>query len=114
MDYGKDLFRVSRGGTKILKDGRGDGVLSNRVANYWNKIPGYVKEASSVDTFKARLVKYKTSTIASGAPSLGHFWELSEILILKIDNSCDHASYAEYMSANPSLAKVKGININMF
>eukprot|EP00116_Pleurobrachia_bachei_P004142 sb/3464404/ len=95
VDYGKDLFRVSRSGTKILKDGRGDGVLSNRVANYWNKIPANVKEASSVDTFKARLEQYKTSTIASGSPSLGHFWELSEILISKINNRCNHDLYAD-------------------
>ena len=67
-----------------------------------------------MDTFKARLEQYKTSTIASGSPSLGHFWELSEILISKINNRCNHDLYAEYMSANPSLAKLKGINTNMF
>ena len=112
VDYGKDLFRISRSGTKILKDGRGDGVLSNRVANYWNKIPAEVKEASSVDAFKARLEQYKVSAMASGESSRGHFWELSEILISKINN-CNHDSYAEYMSANPSLAKFKGINTNL-
>ena len=63
--------------------------------------------------FKARLEQYKASTIASGESSQGHFWELSEILISKINN-CNHDSYAEYMSANPSLAKFKGINTYLF
>ena len=74
VDYGHDLFRLSRSGAKILKDRRGDRVLSNRVANYWNKVPISVKDANSVDTFKARLERYKTDTIASGASSLGHFY----------------------------------------
>ena len=54
-DYGSDLFRLSRSGAKILKDSRGDKILSNRVANYWNKEPNFVMEALTVDTFKARL-----------------------------------------------------------
>ena len=112
VSYGKDLFRISRSGTKILKDKRGDGILSNRVANYWNKIPAEVKEASSVDAFKARLEQYKAKTIASGAPSCGHYWELSDMLISKINDSANHDSYANYMSANPSFARFKGVNVN--
>ena len=110
VHYGKDLFKISRSGVKLLKDGRGDGILSNRVANYWNKIPGSVKEANNVDTFKVRLEQYKTDTIASGASSLGHFWELSEILLSKISD--DHHVYADFMSANPIVARIKGINVN--
>ncbi len=111
VDYGLDLFRLSRSGAKILKDNRGDQILSNRVANYWNKIPSSVKEASSVDAFKARLESYKTQLQASGASSMGHFWDLSEILMSKISNQ-DHDSYANYMSSNPMIAKYRGININ--
>ena len=54
VHYGDDLFRFSRSSFKILKDKRGDGNLYNRVANYWNKIPGAVKEAKLLDIFKAR------------------------------------------------------------
>ena len=108
--YGHDLFRLSRSGYKILKDGRGDVILSNRVANYWNKVPVSVKEANSVDTFKARLECYKKDTIASGALSMGNFWDLSETLLSKI-NDRDHESFAQFMSSNPMIAKYKGINV---
>ena len=111
VDYGQDLFRLSRSGTKILKDKRGNHILSNRVANYWNKVPSPVKEAPSVDAFKARLQRYKTELIASGASSTGHFWDLSETLLSKI-NSCEHDSYANFMSSNPLIAKHRGINVS--
>ena len=65
-----------------------------------------------MDAFKARLEQYKASTIVSGESSQWQLWELTEILISKINN-CNYVSYAEYMSANPSLAKFKGINTNL-
>ena len=110
VHYGHDLFRLSRSGSKILKDGRGDVILSNRVANYWNKVPGSVKEANSVDAFKARLECYKKNTIASGASFTGHFWDLSETLLSKINDS-EHESYAQFMSSNPMIAKYRGVNV---
>ncbi len=110
VGYGSGLFRLSRSGDKILKDRRGDSVLSNRVANYWNKVPVSVKEAKSVEAFKVRLQNYKQDTIASKASSLGHFWDLSEILLSKIKDH-DHDAYAKFMSNNPLIAKYKGVNI---
>ena len=110
VDYGQDLFRMSRSGMNILKDKRGDGILSNRVANYWNKVPGWVKQCDTVETFKARLERYKLDTIESGVSSNGHFWELSDILLSKIDK-CDHDSYESFMSENPIIAKYKGVNV---
>ena len=110
VHYGHDLFRLSRSGSKILKDGRGDVILSNRVANYWNKVPGSVKEANSVDAFTARLECYKKHTIASGASFTGHFWDLSETLLSKINDS-EHESYAQFMSSNPMIAKYRGVNV---
>ena len=86
VDYGQTLFRVSRSGANILKDKRSARILSNRVANYWNKIPQSVKDTDTVSTFKAQLEKYKKETVSSGVSSHGHFWELSEILLSKIDN----------------------------
>ena len=111
VDYGQTLFRVSRSGANILKDKRSDRILSNRVANYWNKIPQSVKDADTVSTFKARLEKYKKETVSSGVSSHGHFWELSEILLSKIDND-NHDQCAEFMINNPAIAKFKGINIS--
>ena len=65
VDYGQTLFRVSCSGANILKDKRSDRILSNRVANYWNKIPQSVKDADTVSTFKAQLEKYKKETVYS-------------------------------------------------
>ena len=110
VDYGNNMFRLSRGGSKIIKDKRGDRILNNRVANYWNKIPGSVKDAMSVVAFKGRLERHKLDTIASGASSLGHFWELSGMIISRI-NSREHDSYAEFMTSNPAIAKYRGVNV---
>ena len=86
-------------------------MLSNRVANYWNKIPTPVKEATSVNAFKARLERYKEDTVASGASSTGHFWDLSTMLLGKI-NDCGRESYSQFMLSNPMIAKYKGVNVN--
>ena len=85
-------------------------MMESYLANYWNKIYGRVKDANSVDTFKVRLEQFKNDTIASGVSSLGHFWELSEILLCKVNS--DHQAHSDLMSANPTLAKYKGIDIN--
>ncbi len=63
-----------------------------------------------METFKAHLERYKTDTIESGASSLGHFWDLSEILLSKISDR-EHESYANFMSANPMIANYRGINV---
>ena len=112
VNYGNNIFRVSRSGDKLLKDGRSEQFLPNRVANYWNKIPAHVKDAPSVDTFKARLEAYKSDYLSRGV-SVGHYWELSEMLISKINDS-NHSAYAEFMLANPRIAKMKNININVY
>ena len=112
VNYGRDIFRVSRSGTKLLKDGKCDQFLPNRVANYWNKIPSYVKEAQNVDTFKARLESYKLDHLKKGISSGGHYWELSEILISKISD-CNRDSYTQFMLSNPGIAKNRNINITI-
>ena len=111
VDYGQTLFRVSRSGGNILNDKRSDRILSNRVANYWNKVPQSLKDAGTVSTFKARLQKYKTETVSSGVSSHGYFWELSETLLSKIDND-NHDQCVEFMINNPVIAKFKGINVS--
>ena len=64
----------------------------------------------SVDAFKGRLERHKLETIASGASSLGHFLELSGMILSKINNR-EHESYAEFMSSNPAIAKYRGVNV---
>ena len=86
VDYGTRIFRISRSGNKLLNDGRINQFLPNRIANYWNKIPTYVKDAPSVDSFKT-------------------------ILFNKIDDS-NRQSYQRFMCNNPQIAKIKNINIS--
>ena len=62
--YGKKLFRLtSHDSLRILKDKRGDKILANRVANYWNKLPASIKtigeNEKSINGFKSRLEKCK-------------------------------------------------------
>ena len=49
-------------------------------------------------------------TIVRGVSSQGHFWDLSEIILSKI-NDRNHDSYANFMSSNPMVSKYKGINV---
>ena len=65
-----------------------------------------------MEAFKARLKLYKKELISSGTSSLGHFWDLSEILLSKI-NDHNHDVYAQFMSDNPKIAKYKGINVRL-
>ena len=109
VGYGADLFRISRSGTKLLKDNKSQQFLPNRIANYWNKIPANVKEAASVNSFKARLDEYKVDHMKRGV-STGHFWELSDMLLMKINNS-HRDSYEKFMIDNPMIAKFKKVNI---
>ena len=111
VDYGKEIFRLSRSKANILKDGRGDHFLSNRLANYWNKIPGYITEANTVSTFKLQLQKFENVCISSGRPSSGQFRELSEtVLTLSKTSESNHDLYVDFMIANPNIANRRGIN----
>ena len=110
VEYGKDLFSLSRSGAKILKDSKNDQSLQNRVANYWNKIPDSVKDAPSVDAFKKRLESFKQDSIKKDK-TMGNYWELSDILLSKI-NDINRDSYTDFMKNNPQIAKIKKINIS--
>ena len=110
VEYGKDLFSLSRSGAKILKDSKNDQSLKNRVANYWNKIPDSVKDAPSVDAFKKRLESFKQDSIKKDK-TMGNYWELSDILLSKI-NDINRDSYTDFMKNNPQIAKIKKINIS--
>ena len=51
---------------------------------------------------------YKTQTLESEVP--GHFGELSEMILNRINDSC-RDSYVDFMLENPIIAKRKNINI---
>ena len=99
---------MSRSGDKLVKDARDQSFLPNRIADYWNKIPSTVKDALSVDIFKARLERYKTDCMSRGITQ-DQFWELSDLVFNKIPDS-NRDSYELFMLQNPSIAKIKKIN----
>ena len=71
VEYGTDLFCVSRSGDKIIsmpskssdKAVRkiSNSFISERAISYWNKLPRYVKGSESVDDFKINLEGFKRS-----------------------------------------------------
>ena len=57
--------------------------LSERVINYWNNLPPYVKVSTSVDMFKCNLEAYKLSSMGDRfLVSTNCFWEVSEHIVL--------------------------------
>ena len=101
------LDHISRSGSKLKYTLRKTGTdfLANRVVNYWNKLPDYVKSAESVTSFKIRLENHKSQSDATG-----NFWELSDEVFSRISND-SHDAYVTFMIANPQIAKRRGINI---
>ncbi len=109
VNYGGSVVKFSRSGYNVISTGRGTKRLdffSNRIAKYWNKLPSAVKDAPSINSFKARLKTYKSenSSILSG-----NFWELSEEIFKRIDES-HRSEFTNYMVNNPSVAKRRNIN----
>ena len=62
VPYGQHLFKISRNGYNIIQTKTKRDFLPNRIANYWNKVPRYVKNSYYVDEFKIRLQEYKEDT----------------------------------------------------
>ena len=111
VDYGSTVLKFSRSGYNIVTTGRGtrkSDFFSNRVAKYWNKLPAFVKDAISVDSFKARLGSYKTTN----ATTTGNFWELSEEIFTRIDES-HRSNFTDFMLDNPNVAKRRNINCKL-
>lgn len=109
-NYGTNLFKMSRSGKKLIsRPGDENPVkhrfFARRVINYWNKLPSYVTDAKSVDSFKNRLEKFKKEHFNK----LGNYWELSDEIFSRIFNS-NRNNYIEYMRNNPEIAKIRKIN----
>ena len=86
--------------------------MPNRVANYWNKVPSHIKEAQTVNSFKEWLERYKAENLKNDVSS-GHYWELSSMLLSKI-NDTNHDSYVDFMMENPVIAKIKSVNVSNY
>ena len=87
VDYGHDIFVLGRSGRNIVSCGLKVSCFrkkffSERVIQYWNVLPNFVKLSSSVNAFKANLCVHKSQQLKSEhyVSSVGNFWEVSERL----------------------------------
>ena len=121
VNYGQDIFVLGRSGRNIVSCGLKVSnfrkkFFSERVVQYWNLLPNYVKLSSSIDSFKANLCKHKSQQLEDEhyVSSVGNFWEVSERILQRIESSSSVAgrdAFCEYLNDNPWVAKRKGINI---
>ena len=122
VEYGKDIFNLSRSGDKIVSTKSNNidrniktlsnNFLSERVISFWNKLPSFVRNSVSVIDFKINLEEFKKT---NNLVDTGNFWEVSNIVLAKIEG----VNYIEkkkqqvqYLYKNPCVAKRKGINIS--
>ena len=120
VDYGKALFNMSRSGHNLVSRARvGDKLrreyFSERVIQYWNKLPASVQLSTSVDSFKIKLSEYKKNALKSHSIIKGNYWEVSDEVLRRIETvSCvsGRSKFVEYLCENPWTAKYKGINIS--
>ena len=88
--------------------------INERVMLFWNKLPIEVKNAPTLNSFKANLELFKSKTKAFGIYGSGNFWELSDEVLNRIEsgnyleNKLRHNSF---LQDNPFVAKKKFINI---
>ena len=120
VDYGKALFNMSRSGHNLVSRACvGDKLrreyFSERVIQYWNKLPASVQLSTSVDSFKIKLSEYKKNALKSHSIIKGNYWEVSDEVLRRIETvSCvsGRSKFVEYLCENPWTAKYKGINIS--
>ena len=58
--------------------------LPERIRNYWNNLPLYVKMYENVLDFKINLEKFKSQSVNS---SFNNFWDVSNMIIDKIEGN---------------------------
>jgi len=120
VNYGQNLFKVSVSGMNLVSRGikvsksRKD-FLGERVINYWNDLPNYVKLSTSVDMFKSNLEVYKASTMDNRFTIKSNcFWGVSEHVLNRIETPAalaGRSALCEYWRENPWVASRKGINL---
>ena len=124
VEYGKDIFKLSRSGSNIVSKINNSSNIANsinrlrksflpeRIRNYYNNLPAYVKSSDSVLDFKVNLETFKRE---SSDHNVNNFWEISNIIIDKIEGNPNYLTrkdkFNAYLLENPFVAKKKGINI---
>ena len=91
VKYGQDIFKLSRSGHNIISKINNSVAReisqirkSERIRNYWNNLPLYVKMSENVLDFKINLEKFKSQSVNS---SFNNFWEVSNMIIDKIEGN---------------------------
>ena len=124
VEYGKDIFKLSRSGSNIVSKINNSSNIANsinrlrksflpeRIRNCYNNLPAYVKSSDSVLDFKVNLETFKRE---SSDHNVNNFWEISNIIIDKIEGNPNYLTrkdkFNAYLLENPFVAKKKGINI---
>ena len=103
-------IRVSKGSSKVQNLSRG--FLTNRVINFWNKLPNNVKMSSSVDNFKINLEEFKVANlqIKSGE----NFWDVSDEVLSRIEGNSyleRKVKHNKFLKDNPFVAKKQFVNL---
>ena len=78
-NYGTSFFNVSSRTNNLVsrpKSLTNPDFFGERVKNYWNKLPEYVKNKNNVNSFKNALDKFRLNGITNDLQ--GQFWELSQ------------------------------------
>ena len=84
-NYGSDFFNLSkRTGNLVARPGkvRNMDFFSERVLLYWNKLPEYVKDKPSVNSFKNSIDAFRENGIKNKVQY--QFWELSQEIFRRI------------------------------
>ena len=83
-NYGTDFFHLSQrtGNLLVRPNTKTIDFFSERVIHFWNKLPAYVKQSPSVNSFKNNFDNFRKIGIANNVS--GQFWELSEEIFRRI------------------------------
>ena len=84
-DYGQSFFNLSDRTNNLVsrpKNLTNTDFFGERVKNYWNKLPEYVRNRNSVNSFKNGLDKFRCNGIVNELK--GQFWELSNEIFTRI------------------------------
>ena len=83
-NYGNSFFNLSRRTNNLVaRPGRRTvDFFGERVIKFWNKLPEYVKNKNSVNSFKNALDKFRKNGITNKIT--GQFWSLSDEIFTRI------------------------------
>ena len=119
VEYGKNIFRLSRSNRNIIRKTNVNynaknsaiicklrsSLIPERVRNYWNNLPNYVKSSVDVPSFKSNLEIFKREN---------NYWEVSNLIINKIEGNSNYLvnkqKLNQFLAENPYIARKKGIN----